>query len=135
MEPVLAGHDRGRGRRSTTPRYLLSLTALVVVAAIALLAGNAGSASASTSFFCGGVIGGRADCEGAARTMTAEEAWGGTGGVCVMYTIEGSLVSGGCAGGASEHAYHSFGGAYYSSPGIFNQLATSNDVQGFAYEP
>jgi hypothetical protein len=92
-----------------------------------------------TSNFCGGTLTGNpslgSHCEGAGRTLYAEEAWGEDHAVCATYTTGLTVANAACSSGPWVHAYHNFGFSFYTNPGIHNRGATSNRVHGVAYQP
>jgi hypothetical protein len=121
------------------PQRISLLAGLLAVLSITLLLVQESPALGSTSTFCGGTLTGSpgigSHCEGAGRTLYAEEAWGEDHAVCATNTTSGTVANAACSSGPGEHAYRNFGFSFFTNPGIQNRGATSNRVHGVAYQP
>lgn len=128
-----------------TERANLRWKALIASAGIlgVLLLGIGGGlpdqASAATSKFCGGWLGGYGGCNGAGRTVYATEGWGDQHSMCVWAA---DLPGGGiqfdqpmCSGGPGQHVYNPTS-THYAYPSITNNSCCGDNlVQGIAYQP
>jgi hypothetical protein len=86
------------------------------------------SAQASTSPYCGGVLGPDRGCSGAARWLYQNYGWGDQAGVCVAINSSSEWY---CVPGANQGVYSAnAGGNIWVQPFILNPAGVNNFVHG-----
>ena len=120
------------------PKVVLAQVVALLVVCTALLLGPAPGAKASTSPYCGGTLAAWRLCVGAKRNLYAVSGSGEQHSVCVWagITSGGDIAGGyGCSGGPGQGVYGAMGYTSELWPDISNNAASSNSVQGTAYQP
>ncbi len=108
------------------------LLGLAGLATLLVLLFGSGQAQASETTYCGGWLGPRGECAGAARWFNNMYGWGEQGSVCIFNGVSGAK----CSGGPKQGVYNPVGELIWAIPGISNQLWKQNNfVHGITFAP
>jgi hypothetical protein len=133
---LLAAFLAGTGKQSNTvTRSIKSalLSGVLAIAALLILPVVAPqAANAAESPYCGGWLGAKTTCSGAARWTNAQYGSGQQGSVCVGNGYSGAA----CSGGPGQGIYKPVGATINQEPWISNNMWSGNNlVQGIAFTP
>lgn len=106
--------------------------ALAIAMFLALFGTSPRSAQAAETPYCGGWLGAKLTCAGAARWFNAQYGTGQHGSVCVGNGQSGAA----CSGGPGQGVYHPVGIMIHAQPWISNNMWSGNNlVHGITFTP